>query len=426
MTTSPEALAAEPRRLRLRDKHDKLRQAVHRHKAISRQGISERLFTLAFSGLVYPQIWEDPVVDLEALQLKAGEHLVAIASGGCNILSYLTAAPVRITAIDLNPAHIALTKLKLAAARHLPDYAAFHRFFAEADTNANVTAYFEHIRPHLDEKTRRYWESRNAIGRRRIAYFRSNLYRHGLLGTFIGASHLVARIHGRNPRKLLSARSREEQRRIFESELAPLFDKRHIRWLVDRPSALFGLGIPPSQFKALKGNETHMAKVLRNRLERLACDFDLSDNYFAWQAFGRRYASGGSGPLPPYLQRANFETVRERAGAVDVQHRSLTEYLAAEPAASVDGFVLLDAQDWMTDQQLTELWREIVRSARPGARVIFRTAGEPTILPGRVPDEVLGRFTYEAETSLRLTRKDRSSIYGGFHLYVMRAGENAA
>lgn len=423
MATMPDALAGEPKRHVLRGKQQKLHQAVHRHKPISRQGISERLFTLAFSGLVYPQIWEDPVVDMEALKLQPGEHLVAIASGGCNILSYVTAAPIRLTAIDLNPAHIALTRLKLAAARYLPDYSAFHRFFAEADASANVTAYFEHIRPHLDEATRRYWESRNAIGRRRIAYFRSNLYRHGLLGTFIGASHLVARIHGRNPRKLLSAKSREEQRQIFESELAPLFDKRHIRWLVDRPSALFGLGIPPSQFKALKGNESHMAKVLRARLERLACDFDLSDNYFAWQAFGRRYASGGSGPLPPYLQRANFETLRERAAGVEVEHRSFTEYLAGQPEGSVDGFVLLDAQDWMTDEQLSALWDEIARSARVGARVIFRTAGEETILPGRVPDEILARFSYDPETSRRLTLKDRSSIYGGFHLYVMKQPE---
>ena len=102
-----------------RSKNKRLRQAVHRHRPISKQGIQERLFTLAFSGLVYPQIWEDPLVDLEALSLKEGEHLVAIASGGCNILSYLTAAPIRITAIDLNPAHVALNKLKLAAIRHL-------------------------------------------------------------------------------------------------------------------------------------------------------------------------------------------------------------------------------------------------------------------------------------------------------------------
>jgi S-adenosylmethionine-diacylglycerol 3-amino-3-carboxypropyl transferase len=424
MTPVPEVAIDKDRTSRGR--FGRLRKAVHRHKATSKQGISERLFTLAFSGLVYPQIWEDPVIDLEALQLKDGDHLVAIASGGCNILSYLAAAPVKATAIDLNPAHVALNKLKLAAARYLPDYKAFHRFFAEADTRENVTAYFEYIRPHLDEATRKYWESRNAIGRRRIAYFRSNLYRHGLLGAFIGASHLLARAHGRNPRKILSAKTREDQRRIFEAELAPLFDKKHIRWLCERPSALFGLGIPPSQFEALKGNERHMAKVLRDRLERLACDFDLQDNYFAWQAFGRRYASGGSGPLPPYLQRANFDKVRERAANVDVQHRSFTEYLASQPPHTVDAFVLLDAQDWMTDKQLTELWTEITRAASPGARIIFRTAGEETILPGRVPDKILNEYTYDAETCRAWTLKDRSSIYGGFHLYVMKGDKGAA
>lgn len=401
-------------------KFRRLKQAVHRHKPISGRGIQERLFTLVFSGLVYPQIWEDPLIDLEALDLKEGEHLVGIASGGCNILSYVVAAPVRVTAIDLNPAHVALNKLKRAAVEHLPDYAAFHRFFAEADARENVEAYKTWIRPHLDETSRRYWDSRNAIGRRRIGYFGSNLYRHGLLGKFISAGHLLARVHGSNPRKMLTARSREEQRRIFESELAPLFEKKHIRWLCERPSALFGLGIPPAQFEALKGNEQHMAKVLRARLERLACDFDLADNYFAWQAFGRRYATGGAGPLPPYLQRESFETLRARIGNVDVQHRSFTEYLSEQTPGSVNAFVLLDAQDWMTDEQLTDLWREIARAAAPGARVIFRTAGEETILPGRIPDDILARFDYDAERCKAWTARDRSSIYGGFHLYIMR------
>ena len=403
---------------RRRGRNVRLRQAVHRHKAISKLGIQERLFTLAFSGLVYPQIWEDPLVDLEALSLKEGEHLVAIASGGCNILSYLATAPIRITAVDLNPAHVALNKLKVAAVKHLPDYRAFHRFFAEADATENVRAYEDYIRPHLDPASRKYWETRNLLGRRRIGYFRSNLYRHGLLGTFIGASHLLARIHGRNPRKILAAKTREEQRRIFETELAPLFEKRHIRWLLNKPSALFGLGIPPSQFEALKGDEQHMANVLHQRLERLACDFDLSDNYFAWQAFGRRYATGGAGPLPPYLERKNFENLRARIADLDVQHRSFTEYLASKGEGTLDAYVLLDAQDWMTDHQLNALWTEITRTALPGARVIFRTAAEPTLLPGRVSDQILNRWTYEEEESLELGRQDRSSIYGGFHLYV--------
>lgn len=87
----------------------------------------------------------------------------------------------------------------------------------------------------------------------------------------------------------------------------------------------------------------------------------------------------------------------------------------------MDRYVLLDAQDWMRDDSLIGLWSEITRTARPGARVIFRTAGEETILPGRLPDEILSRWDYAAELSHALTQKDRSAIYGGFHLYVLKA-----
>lgn len=398
----------------------RLKAAVHRHKATSRAGMSERVFTALFSGLVYPQIWEDPVVDLDAMKLQPGEHVVAIMSGGCNILSYVSAVPVRITAVDLNPAHVALNKLKACAAVHLPDYEAFHRFFAEADSPENIVAYERYIAPHLDATSRGYWESRDKFGRKRISYFANNIYRHGLLGRFIGAGHALARAHGRDLRKILKAKNRAEQRAIFETEIGPLFKKPHIRWLCERPSALFGLGIPPAQFDALKGNEKHMADVLYKRVERLCCDYDFADNYFAWQAFGRRYASGGAGPLPPYLQRQNFAALRERAPGIEILHRSFTEYLAGEDAGSCDAFVLLDAQDWMTDEQLTQLWTEITRTSKPGSRVIFRTAGEDTILPGRVPDEILLRYSYDEAACREFTAKDRSSIYGGFHLYVFK------
>ena len=395
--------------------------AVQRSKPLSADGLRERLFTLAFSNLVYAQIWEDPAVDLEALALDRNCRVVTIASGGCNVLSYLPAGPEHIAAVDINAAHIALNRLKLAAARYLPDYESFYRFFGAADHAANVTAFRFHILPHLDPLTANYWHGRHGLRRRRrIRRFTNNFYRAGLLGTFIGASHLVARLNGVNPRVLLEAETLEEQRRIFDREFAPLFKRRMLRWLVNRPATLYGLGIPPAQYKALAGDdEGGMAAVLRKRLERLACGFPLSDNYFAWQAFGRRYAPCG-GPLPPYLNPLNFALVRENASRVSVHHASLTAYLASAPSGSLDRYVLLDAQDWMGDATLAQLWSEITRTARPGARVIFRTAAEPTILPGRIPETLLDRWHYAAEVSHELTQKDRSAIYGGFHLYMFK------
>ena len=398
-----------------------LSEAVHRAGTLSKSGFLERAFTFAFRGLVYPQIWEDPLIDMEAMQIEPGQHIVAIASGGCNVMSYLIANPGRITAVDLNGAHIQLNKLKLAAARHLPDSQTFHRFLANAADKDNVTAYGTWLRPHLDASARKYWDGRNIFGRRRIQLFARNLYAHGLLGNFIGLTHWLGRLYGRDPRKMLTATTRAQQRAIFETYLAPIFDEKLIRWLVNQPAALFGLGIPPAQYHALAGSTPGgISDVLRTRLERLACDFDIRENYFAAQAFGRSYAKNSDASLPPYLQNEHFETVRAHAERVDVLHQSFTAYLAGCDDASLDRYVLLDAQDWMNDADLTALWREITRTAKPGARVIFRTAAEPTLLPGRVPAEILDLWSYDEAACREMTLRDRSSIYGGFHLYVLR------
>ncbi|MEM8811326.1 MAG: DUF3419 family protein [Pseudomonadota bacterium] len=406
-----------------RNRAEHLNKAVHRSKATSSDGMLERLFTFFFKGLVYPQIWEDPDVDMQALALGPESRVIAIASGGCNILSYLTADPKQIIAVDLNQAHVSLTRLKLTAARTLPNYDLFYRFFGEADEKANLNTYERFLREEIDSDTRSYWEGRDWTGRRRITLFSRDLYHHGLLGYFIGIGHLAARIYGIDLKELTQTKSIEEQRTYFDTMIAPLFDKRLVRWATSKKMSLYGLGIPPAQYDALveASGGGHVANVLRERLERLACGFSMSENYFAWQAFSRGYAEGESGPLPPYLERKHYNDIRDRAERVTVHNRSFTEHLASEPDASLQGYVLLDAQDWMTDAQLNALWSEVTRTASPGAKVIFRTAGVPTILPGRVADETLARWDYDATESKRLGDRDRSSIYGGFHLYRRKA-----
>jgi S-adenosylmethionine-diacylglycerol 3-amino-3-carboxypropyl transferase len=392
--------------------------AILRNKALSRAGLNERAFTLAFSNLVYPQIWEDPVVDMEALAIEPHHRILAIASGGCNLLSYLTTDPREIIGVDLNTAHIALNRLKIAAAKYLPTYEDFFRFFGTANSAENVKIFDALLCERLDKAARSYWEDRNWRGERRIECFARGFYSYGLLGRFISAGHRLAKLYGKDPRRMMQAKSREEQIRIYESELKDLFEKRFIRFLLEQRSSLFGLGIPPAQYDELSGGRP-MHEVIEERLRRLACGFDLKENYFAWQAFNRGYAADGGGPLPPYLERANFDKIRLRAGRIHLVNQSLTDYLATEPAAALDRYVLLDAQDWMSAAEITALWSEIVRTARPGARVIFRTAGLETILPGRVPEPLLSRWRYEREFSRVSTANDRSAIYGGFHLYIL-------
>ena len=395
-----------------------LSRAVHRNGLTSAEGLRERLFTLAFSGLVYPQIWEDPVVDMDALSIRRTDHVVAIASGGCNIMSYLVANPDRITAVDLNHHHVALNHLKIAAAQTIRSHEDFDTLNPIPAHVENVEKFDRLISAALPGDARDYWDSRDALGRRRITAFARGFYRTGLLGRFIGMGHVTAKLLGVDIRALLAAKNQEEQRKIFDTSIAPVFDNALLKWIVERPSALYGLGIPPAQYTALAGDDAGgITAVLRKRLETLSCAFPLKDNYFAWQAFNRGYDPAPDGSRPPYLEERNFELVRARAERIDVRHASMTDFLAQSPDNSADCYVLLDAQDWMNDEQLGALWEQMTRTARPDARVIFRTAADERLLPGRLPAPILNAWAYDEERSRLLHARDRSSIYGAFHLY---------
>ena len=398
-----------------------LERAAHQRPLRTSRGAMERLFTLMFQGFVYNQIWEDPSVDLEALQLAPHHRVLTIASGGCNILNYLASAQSQIIALDLNPNHVALTRLKLAALAHLPDHESFFRFFGTGADAANVALFDDCLADKLDQHTLAYWQKK--IGpRRRIEMFAHGLYNHGLLGRFIGLLHLVARLHGKKLGGLLDARNAREQRIAFDTLIAPLFDSKAVKFITKSPLSLYALGIPPAQYDALVSSSNGDAiHVLRERVERLACDFPMRDNYFAWQAFGRGYDLDHREAVPAYLQRDNYEVLKARLGQVSVHHDSLIDYLRRQPAQSLHRFVLLDSQDWMSAEQLATLWAEIDRTADSrDARVIFRTAGPDSPLASKLPPDLLAPWLYHEWQSRVLHAQDRSSIYGGFHVYTRR------
>lgn len=400
-----------------------LKRAAHTRPAATKRGALERLFTMMFKGFVYNQIWEDPEVDLKALALGPGHRLVTIASGGCNVLNYLAADPEKIIAVDLNPNHVALTRLKLAALGGLPSYEAFFQFFGVAKDKSNRRAYDSFLADHLDPVSRRYWEKRLPIRGRRINMFARDLYRYGLLGRFIGILHAVARLHGKKLDGLVAARNPEEQREAYERLIAPLFDSKPIRMLSKWPVSLYALGIPPAQYDELvAGSEDDPAAVLRQRVEKLACDFPINSNYFAWQAFTRGYDTENREAVPAYLRPEIYEQIRTRVDRVEVHHASIIDFLAAQPAGSLHRYVLLDAQDWMTPDVLAQLWTQIGRTAHPtDARVIFRTAGADSMLPRKLTPELLEPWEYLEAESRILHDQDRSSIYGGFHIYSRKS-----
>jgi S-adenosylmethionine-diacylglycerol 3-amino-3-carboxypropyl transferase len=393
--------------------------AVYNRREEGEATVWDRLFAIWFQRLVYNQIWEDPEADLEALDLPHNATLVTISSGGCNALSYLVAKARQVYAVDLNDAHLALLNLKIAGLRGLGDYAAFWRFFGEGSSESNAEIYRAALRPLLSPKTRAFWDGRDLTGRPRYRHFCDGFYRHGALGRFVGFAHLLARLYRIDLRALLRGEADDAARRKALERLSGLFHSRFARALARNPALLFSLGIPPRQRDLLAG-ERSLADVLHDRLLGLIENHPIETNYFAWQALARRYPGPGNKGLPLYLQERWFGQMRDRANAIIPKHANIRALLEALPARHVDAVVLLDSQDWMAPQEIRSIWEAIDRCGKDDVRVIFRTAGAAS--PLEEPDLLPLRRTWYRDSARSAIgfEKDRSGIYGGFHLYRRR------
>ena len=391
--------------------------AVKDRDLASKQGILQKLFAVWFDAFIYNQIWEDPRVDLEALELDKNSRVLTISSGGCNALNYLLSEPESVTAVDLNRHHIYLLNLKAAAVKHLPAHEQFFEFFGVGKSENADEMYKQFLAPNLDEDAKAVWDKRIKI------FKKGGLYDHSRNGYFLRVFQRFARLIGCRPDAVLNARSPNEQASLYTKNIKPFFNNFLIRLVGKMPVTLFGLGIPPQQFDELTREtdaETTIIDVYRERVRRLACDFPIEENYFAWQAFARKYDTEKRKAIPEYLKDENFGKLKSNIGRLRAKVGSVTDEIKTQPHGSFNRFVFLDAQDWMNADALTELWSAIAEKAEPSSRIIFRTAGAESPIETRLPQTLRENFMYERDSSDWLFKQDRASIYGGFHLYLLK------
>ncbi len=167
-----------------------LAHAAHQSPATTKRGALERLFTLMFQGFVYNQIWEDPDVDLEALELQPHHRLHHHRLG-------------RLQCPELSGGRSGQDH----GCRSQPQS---HRADAIEARSAGKSSVLRGVLPLLRRGQRQgqsrssttiscasgWIAKRGAIGKstcplhgRRINMFARNLYRYGLLGRFIGMLH---------------------------------------------------------------------------------------------------------------------------------------------------------------------------------------------------------------------------------------------
>lgn len=386
--------------------------------------IDQRVFSAIYArSLVYNTCWEDPAVDREALQLRPQDTLLVITSAGCNVLDYALTGPRRIYAVDANPRQTALLELKLAAIREL-DFEDFFQVFGRGYHESFRSLYESKLRAGLSPFAREYWD-------RRAGWFTSSwgsFYFHGLSGFVARAFRLHLRLRpafAASLRELFAASSLDEQRQVYDAQVAPQAWGPVLRWVLSRQLTMSLLGVPHPQRREVEAqHDGGVSAYIRDSIEYVLRELPILSNYF-WQLyFTGRYTREC---CPEYLREANFAALK--GGLVDrivPRTTTVTEFLREAPEP-ISRFVLLDHMDWMAGHYpaaLAEEWREIFRRATPDARIIFRSAhADPRYLDTTFVDgaPIAARLRRHPTLAAELTRRDRVHTYAGFHICDVQA-----
>lgn len=346
-------------------------------------------------------------MDRRALRVGPEHTVLSITSAGCNPLNFLTQGPRRLISIDSNPAQTALLELKLAALATV-DYDTFFDIFAARRPARVLEVYRPRLRPRLSPRARRFWD-------RKLWIVARDLYRIGRNGVFFRILRAYLKMLDLDVRRhdcFFDCRTLEEQREWYDRYIAPRLWRATSRLFVYFRPFMYLAGVHPNQFRLVDGRHDMYAYV-RERIEYALTQVPIYDNYFLSVAITGRFRGQR---VPPYLLRENFETLRRHLDRVLVVNGWLGPFLDAQPAGSIDKFNLLDIFDWMPAPVMESTLRSVLRTAAPGATMIYRS-GSYRLEP---PASVRAHLEAHEDLARELFATDRSATYGSFYVYTIR------
>lgn len=348
--------------------------------------------------LYFAQVREDPLLEIAALVPAADETLVVVGSGGCTALSLLAADAGRVVAVDSNPTQTNVVELKAAAVTALGVSEA-SGFIGASPMDGKKRLRILSTLGRLMSPAAVRWCDAN---RGSIA---SGLLGAGVSEKFISlvASAVRLAVHPRERiERLLACTSLAEQRELFTSEWnnrrwRMMFDVMLNRWAFNR-------AYDPKFFANV--DNPGFASHFRGLMEHALCEIPVSTNYFLHHMLTGGYPVGTAGGVPPYLDKWDNDASTGAAPGLELVDGRYEDYLASCADESVDGFALSNICEWLSPAEIPNLFEQVVRVAKPGARVCFRNFVGHT----DVPEHLRRVIVEDAERGRAAIRGDRSCL----------------
>jgi S-adenosylmethionine-diacylglycerol 3-amino-3-carboxypropyl transferase len=355
---------------------------------------SEIAARAAFDLIRYGQVWEDADVLLAGLRVKPGETVVSIASAGDNALALLTADPGRVIAIDLSQAQINCLELRRGAYRAL-DHQGLLELMGSRPSSRRGSLLDAALAAVPDAvRNADFWQDR-----------RAEILVHGLggIGKFesyfrLFRTRILPLVHSRRTiMGLLEPRAPEERRRYFDRHWNTWAWRALLRLFFSR--AVMGrLGRDPSFFTFAEGSLA--AQVAAKTRQALTVQDPSCNPYLAWILTGTHGRA-----LPLALRPEHFETIRGRLHRIELLRAPIETFVRSGEKA--DAFNLSDIFEYMSEPAFEVLLAELLKSANPGARLVYWNM----MVPRTVPEGQAGILARNVALENELKPIDKAFFY---------------
>jgi S-adenosylmethionine-diacylglycerol 3-amino-3-carboxypropyl transferase len=364
---------------------------------------------VSISKLVFTQNWEDPESDHAALKIKSNDSVLAITSGGCNVLGFLLFDPEVIYSIDINPAQSYLMELKIAAIKKL-SFEDFISFSGLHEHNYRLEL-FERIRPLLSTEALAFWNTHRKV-------IVNGFIMNGKYEWFIRfAGKFMNLLQGRKKvQNLFIEKSIQEQEMYFDNVWST---KRfhYIFKILFNKRMLAKKGLVADYFHFDDGSKS-FAESFYNRSKKAFRNLPIKGNYFLALYLLGKYRNDQE--VPAYLKRENFEFIKSRIGRIKIFTDEAQGWIDSMPDESINCFALSNICELMSEKDTLRLFTAVFRTARNGARVIFRNL----MIPRDVPVELQHQIAKNEPLSHHIYDNDRSFVYGKVMAYTIKKNTN--
>jgi S-adenosylmethionine-diacylglycerol 3-amino-3-carboxypropyl transferase len=356
------------------------------------------------SKLIFTMNWEDPESDKAALQIKPGERVMTITSGGCNTLELLLANPEGIFAVDINPAQSYLMELKINAIQHL----SYDEFICLMGLTNSLSRkeLFNRLKPNLSQAAQHYWETNKLV-------ITKGILMSGRFEKFVRiASKILQLIQGkRKVQQLLSITNLEEQEKFYDQKF-DTWQFRIIFKLLFNKSILAKRGLSADYFYFDDGSSS-FAESFYKRARNVLRNVAVENNYFIALYLLGNYKSLTQ--LPAYLKQENFSLLKKDVHKIQIITADVKEWLQSIPDDFIHCFSLSNICELKSEEDTALLFKEVSRVAANGARCCFRNL----IIPREVPQALHYIIRKKQVLSDDLLKKDRSFVYGKVAAYTV-------